>query len=433
MWFLYEVLLFFGLLLYLPKALWRRRLPHHGWGMRLGCYPASVTKAMQGRRSLWVHAVSVGEILAARPLLGQLCPADPNDRLVLSTITSSGFAVACEHFRDQGVAVYFPLDLRLCVTRALDAFRPRALLLVESELWPTVIRLTKSRGIPIAVVNGRISVRAFNRYRLVRPWLKGMLQQVDLFLMQSQADADRVLRLGAPADRVRVVGSLKWDASVRARPAPDVVRQTATSLGLEDQELLIVGGSTHRGEERALLDALRDIRQAHPRTRLVIAPRHLERLAEVEALVRQCGLAPRRVSRAEGNSWDVALVDAYGQLPCYYALATIAFVGGTLIPHGGQNPLEATSLGKPVVFGPSVHNFETIVHQLLAHRAARQVGSAQELEGVLSELLTHPADAEAMGRRAQEVTEQFQGATQRTLEALKPLLKGDPEWPRGYA
>jgi len=425
MWLLYELLYVVGLLLYLPKAVWRRRLPHAGWTMRLGRYPATVVEALGGRRAIWVHAVSVGEVLAARPLLGALRHAATDEPMALSTITPSGFAMAERHVGDGGVVIYFPLDLRLCVARALEVLRPRLLLLMESELWPTAIRLAAARGVPVAVINGRLSPHSFARYRLAlaRPWVRSMLGQVALFLMQSQVDADRILQLGAAADRVRVVGSLKWDASLLARPDAETVRQLAGRLGLGGREVVLVAGSTHRGEERAVLGALQPLRDSHVEARAVIAPRHLERLDEVEQLAREAGFTVARLSQADGaGRWQVGLVDTWGQLPLYYGLASVVFIGGSLIPHGGQNPLEAASLGKPVVFGPSMYNFEAIAHQLLAHRAARQVGSGEELSRALAELSLDEAGAQAMGQRAQALTEQFQGATHRTLEALRPFL-----------
>ena len=201
MWILYELLFCFGLLLYLPRAVWRKRLPHRGWAMRLGRYPSRVVEALRDRRPIWIHAVSVGEVMAVQPLL-QVLAQTVRDPLVLSTITPSGFEVASKQVGGRGVAIYFPLDLRLCVARALETLRPRLLLLVESELWPTMIRLAHARGIPIAVINGRISPRTFRRYHWVRPWLGRLLNQIDLFLMQSPSDADRIIRLGAPSAKV---------------------------------------------------------------------------------------------------------------------------------------------------------------------------------------------------------------------------------------
>jgi len=313
--------------------------------MRLGCYPASVTDRLAGRRAIWVHAVSVGEVQAAGPLLQLLAQAYPQDPLVLSSITPGGFELASRQLDGRVIPVYFPLDLRCSVDRALETLRPRILLLMESELWPTVIRLTKARGVPVAVVNGRLSARAFARYHWVRPVVGAMLNRVDLFLMQSQADANRLLELGVRPERVQVAGNLKWDASLKVRPEPEAIRGLAGRLRLTGQTVL-VAGSTHRGEEGVILDAYRLLRGAQQDLRLILAPRHLERLEEVEALVRRAGWKPVRLSSGSPGGWDVGLVDTFGQLPLYYGLATLVFVGGSLIPHGGQNPLEATGLGK---------------------------------------------------------------------------------------
>lgn len=421
---LYQVLYAVSLVLYLPKALWRRRLPHRGWRMRLGRYGPGVRRQLGERQTLWLHAVSVGEMLAARPLAHALAQAHPLDALVLSTVTPGGFSVAAKTQVVGAIPIYVPLDLTVCVRRALDTLKPRMLFLMESELWPTLIRLTKAREIPIAVVNGRISDRAFRRYGLVKRAVQRMLRDVDLFLMQSQEDADRLLALGAPKGAVRVVGNLKWESSFETCPTEDVLRLAAARLGLGNGAPVIVGGSTHRGEEQMLLEAFEALRGAHRSLRLILAPRHLERLGEVEALIRQRGLTTTRLSQSPlPGDWTVGLVDTFGQLPVYYGLATVAFVGGSLIPHGGQNPLEPASVGKPVLFGPSMHNFARITHQLLAHRAARQLSSRNELNTALAELLADAQTARTMGRRAQELVESFRGTTQRILQALAPLLQ----------
>ena len=424
MWWLYQLLLILGFLLYLPKALWRRRLPHRGWSMRLGRYPASIRRQLDGTPVIWLHAVSVGEVLAARPLLERLAQTRAQDPLVVSTITPSGFQLASTQITAAKAVIYFPLDFHRCVTRALDLLRPKLLLLMESELWPMAIHAAKARGVAIAVVNGRISPRTFARYRVVTRWLRGTLDRVDLWLMQSQLDADRALRLGAAPAKVQVVGNLKWDASLSARPVPEALQAEAHRLGLNGRQSVVVAGSTHRGEEGLVLQAFASLRSAHPQARLIIAPRHLERLAEVEALVRDAGLTPQRLSAdLPMSAWDVGIVDTFGQLPTYYGLASAVFIGGSLIPHGGQNPLEPASLGKPLLFGPSMHNFADIARQLLDRRAARQLRNGSELSAALHDLLGDRVAAEAMGRRAQDVVEQSRGTTQRTIEALAPLLR----------
>ena len=424
MWWLYEVLLIIGLLSHLPKALWRRRLPHRGWAMRLGRYPQRVAETLGGRSSLWLHAVSVGETLAAQPLVTALTASYPALPLVFSTVTPSGFEVASKRLDNRGTVVYFPLDFQRCVHRALNTLQPRALLLMESELWPNMIRLARQRGIPVIVINGRISPRSFRRAQRLRSWVSSHLNQITLFLMQSQLDADHLLQLGVPASRMRVVGSLKWDASLAARPTTSLLTEAAAQLGLRNDESVVVAGSTHHGEEEAILDAVQAARALQNNIRLILAPRHLERLDDVEALCRRRGLTIVRTSQAASrHEWQVALVDVFGRLPRYYGLATVAVIGGSFIPHGGQNPLEPASLGKPIIFGPFMHNFAEIAQQLTAHHAARQLEHSDQLAPVLLELLTRPSEARAMGARAQALTEQSRGTVQRTLDALAPFLQ----------
>jgi 3-deoxy-D-manno-octulosonic-acid transferase len=251
-----------------------------------------------------------------------------------------------------------------------------------------------------------------------------VLELVDCFLMQSDADATRIITMGAPSDRVRVVGSLKWDASLLTRPSADELAALTRRLGLGADEHLIVAGSTHRGEEEALLEAFGTIRTTLNHVKLIIAPRHLERVGEVEQLIRQHGASGQRISRLLDvpQAWDVAIVDSLGQLATYYALATVVFVGGSLIPHGGQNPIEPASLGKPVVFGPSMENFAEIVQQLLAHQGAHQLKDRAELTTVLHGLLANREDANLMGARSQALVERLKGTSQKTLEALQALL-----------
>lgn len=424
MWLLYELIFVLGFVLYLPSALWRRRLPHRGWTMRLGRYPSRATEALQGRSSIWLHAVSVGEVLAAQPLIHALIEARPAQPLVLSTITPGGFQMASTRFSAPVIPIYFPLDLGGCATRALETIRPRVVLLMESELWPNLIRLAHARHMPIVVVNGRLSPRTFRRSQLIKPpWLRGLFTRVALFLMQGQEDADRLIQLGAPPGKVQVVGSLKWDASRAARSSPEALQAAAARLGLTARDAVVVAGSTHRGEEETLARAFISLRSSHSHLRLIIAPRHLERVGEVEHLLQRHGLKTARlVALTSGQPWEAGIVDAFGQLPIYYGLASVVFIGGSLIPHGGQNPLEAASLGKPIAFGPSMHNFTAIAHQLLAHHAARQLTPGEDPTALLHELLANPAEAQAMGARARELTERFQGAAQRTLHALSPLL-----------
>ena len=420
----YQLLLAVAFLLYLPKALLKKRLPHAGWSMRLGRYPQAVRARFGAGGALWVHAVSVGEVMAVRPVIEELRRAWPDAPIVLSTVTPAGYAVATRWLGARGVAIYGPMDFTPCVERAIAAIRPRALLLVESELWPVLVRRLRRRGVPVAVVNGRISTRAFGRYMAARPLLKDLLTSIGAYLMQTQTDAQRVTAMGAPPDRVQVLGSLKWDASLIGQPAAEDVDALRRQLGLERHHRVVVAGSTHHGEEEALLDAFQAIRGHLDTLRLILAPRHMERVAEVEALVARRGLIGRLASQASGAPiWDVFIVDTVGQLPRFYALASLVFVGGSLIPHGGQNPIEPAGLGKAVLFGPHMHNFAEIVEQLLAAQAAKQLAGPEQLTAALLDLLTDPARTDAMGQRALDLTQRSRGVARRTVERLRPLLE----------
>lgn len=362
--------------------------------------------------------------MAVQPLLRALRAEHPGQPLVLSTVTPAGFQVASKLLAGSGSVIFCPLDFRVTVDRALRLIQPSILILVESELWPNLIRMTKARGVPVAIVNGRVSERAFRRYRPVVGWLQPMMESVDEFLAQTEADAVRLIAMGAPSSRVKVLGSLKWDASLTIQPDPAKVETLAKHLGLRADARLIVAGSTHRGEEQALLAAFESLKADVPQARLVIAPRHLERVSEVEGLLDQhWRIAGGRVSQlvSSGKDWDVAIVDSLGQLVHYYALASVVFIGGSLIPHGGQNPLEAASLGRPIVFGPFMHNFAEIAEQLLANDAAHQLSGADELGQALKALLKDRKAAEAMGRQARATTDLNAGCTQRTLDALVSL------------
>jgi len=421
MWIVYEFLLLVSFLFYLPKAFWRKRLPHRGWSMRLGRYPQAILTQLQHRPTIWIHAVSVGEVMAAQPLVAEFSAARPDHAVVVSTVTPAGFAAASRLLGQAAVIIYGPLDFHFIVRRAFVALQPQLVVLVESELWPVLIHHASQRNIPVVVVNGRISARAFRRYQWVRPLLRSMLHAVQVFLMQTEQDAARITAMGAPAERVRVVGSLKWDASVSMRPSVEKCAELASRLGIQSGEVMLVAGSTHRGEEDAVLDALHALRAQGLTARLILAPRHLERLAEVEALAARRGLAVQRASTiaAPLQRWDVALVDTIGTLPVYYGLATLVVIGGSLIPHGGQNPLEAASLGKPVVFGPFMHNFADIAQRLLEHGAAAQVRDRTELIELVRRLCEQPAQAQAMGQRAKHTVEQCGGVARQTIQLLQ--------------
>jgi 3-deoxy-D-manno-octulosonic-acid transferase len=376
---------------------------------------------------VWIHAVSVGEMNLIRPLVAALAEARPDGEVVLSTATNTGRALA-EKLYPSRRAFYYPLDFSCAVARTLRRIRPDLIVLVELEVWPNFLAAAARRAVPVAIVNGRLSERAFGRYRLIRPLVGRWLRNVARFCVQTPAYAERLKALGAPADRVVVTGNLKFDA---APAAPDRLKaelQTlAAGFGLGLGEPVLVGGCTWPGEDEALLDIYLRLKVEFPALRLLLAPRQADRFGPVEQLIRRAGLpCIRRSALKEGQSGEpgaVVLLDTMGELAGVYALATLVFVGGSLIPHGGQNTIEPSALARPVLFGPHTANFRDVNEELLAHDAARRVADAAELEAALRDLLARPEAAAELGRRARQVVDQHRGATRRTVEALEPFLQ----------
>ena len=390
---------------------------------RWGHLPAGVDSG--GRPSIWIHAVSVGEVQAARTLIAGLRDRYPGHRLWLSTTTRTGRAVAAGIEAVDGL-FYFPLDLPPAVDRVLDRVRPVLFIAVDTELWPNLLRRCARRGVRTVLVNGRISDRSYPRYRLVRRWFRRVLADMDRCCAQSDESARRLVDLGAPAERVVVTGNLKFDALPAPRPGPapgdgDLLR----ALGVAADRPVLVAASTHPGEERPVLDAFRRLRVRAPGLVLVLAPRHPERGAEAAALAAKRGLAAVRRSRPPDDGAggaDVVVLDTVGELPALFRVATVVFVGGSLVPAGGHNVIEPASWGRPVVFGPHMENFAEIAELFLANRAARRVASVGELAPVLAGLLADPRRRAELGTAARSLVEANRGAAARSLGEIAAVL-----------
>ncbi|MCA8921215.1 MAG: 3-deoxy-D-manno-octulosonic acid transferase [Planctomycetes bacterium] len=377
------------------------------------------------RPCIWIHGVSVGEIVAAAPLIEALHTHLPDYEVVLSTTTSTGQQVAKKSYPGLRV-IYYPLDFTWAVRRVLDAIRPDLVILVELEIWPNFLSEAYRRKIPVALVNGRISERSFSRYRYVRGWLFDPLGKVGRFCVQTERYADRFRQLGLPADQIYVTGSMKYDQLQLSQADGAEIRR---EIGIGASETVLIGGSTHPSEERALVEAYRALREATPDLRLVLVPRHTERAAEVARIVREAvGEPVLRSQQLEAREptlppGAVLLVDTIGELGRLYSAADVVFVGGSLIPHGGQNMLEPVAFGKPTVFGPHWDNFKEQVERLSAARGVREVKDAAELTQVLGEFLRNPEEARAMGARGRDALLAARGATERTLEVLRTYLR----------
>ena len=377
-----------------------------------------------GRPSIWIHAVSVGEVQAARTLIPGLRDRYPGHRLWLSTTTRTGRAVAAGIEAVDGL-FYFPLDLPPAVDRVLDRVRPVLFIAVDTELWPNLLRRCARRGVRTMLVNGRISDRSFPRYRLVRRWFRRVLADVDRCCAQSDEAARRLVALGAPVDRVVTTGNLKFDALPASRPGPpprdgDLARR----MGFAGRPVLMAA-STHAGEDGPLLDAFQRLRTRVPDLVLVLAPRHPERGAGVAALAAGRGLVALRRSRMTGDGAeraDVVVVDTVGELAALFPEATVVFVGGSLVPVGGHNVIEPAAWGRPVVFGPHMENFAEIAELFLAHRAARRVSRAEELEPVLADLLADAGERAELGTAARSLVEANRGAAARSLTEIAAVL-----------
>lgn len=392
---------------------------HTGFLERMGRVPARLRGA-RTRPVIWVHAVSVGEVLAVEHLIEQMRQRFPDRRVLVSTTTDTGQALARKRFGDDNV-FYFPMDFAFAIRPYLRAVQPALVVLAETEFWPNFMRLAHASGARIAVVNARISDRSLPRYQRFQWALKKMLGQVDLFLAQTEQDAERLRSIGAPADRVEVSGNLKFDVTPPAPPA--IVDALRKSLAAENAGPVLVCGSTVEGEEPLLLKAFQNLRVQHPRAMMILAPRHPERFDDVAILIGQLEFSFARRSQWHGEplAGGILLLDSMGELAALYRLADVAFVGGSLVPRGGHNIIEPAQYGVPIVVGNHTENFRDIIGLFQSRDAVRIVGLA-ELPLVFMELLSNEPERRALGRRAQETMRSQTGATARTLAALEGLL-----------
>ncbi len=367
--------------------------------------------------SLWLQASSVGETLAVRPLIEGLRRLFPATPVLLTGSTPEGQRVARERSGADLFAT-FPFDLPWVLPRYFDTYSPRACLMVETEIWPNLIQQCHRRRVPLVLLNGRISPARMGRYRLLKPFYEAFLAGFGLMLMQTREDAERLLEMGAPPDRVRVAGDLKYDSL----PLPTARSGRDAPL---DRLTAVVAGSTHPGESEQVLEVYRRLLERFPGLALVLAPRHPETAEAACRHAGRLGLAWERRSQGGRARAGAALVlDTMGELLSYYEGAAAAFVGGSLVPVGGHSLLEPASLGRPVLYGPHAFNFRDAASLLERERGGFQVAGAAELEARLEEFLSAPAVAAEAGRRAQEAVAGRRGATARTVEALRELLEG---------
>lgn len=428
MFLLYDILLFLSALVLIPYYL-LRGLRHgkvrHGIRERLGFFSPGRLAPLAGKKVLWVHAVSVGETRAAIPFVRALKKAYPDRAVILSNVTETGQAIARE-IREVDLCLFFPFDFSWVVRRVLDRIKPELIAIVETEIWPNFVRLAQTRGIPVVLVNGRISDRSFPRYLLAQRFLQPVLARFAAFCMQSEADARRIKAMGADSEQVTVTGNLKFDMQT-AVPDPAAVARIKEQFRLPTEAPVWVAGSTHAGEEQALADVYQRLLDERQELALVLVPRHPERCRAVAEMLASRGLsfvlrsAVRDLDRPL-RPGEVLLVDSIGEMLKFYAVADLIFVGGSLVKVGGHNVLEASLLKKPVLFGPHMHNFKEIARLLLAAEGGLRVADGRDLLVQCRQLLLDPYRRRVMGLNGFALLECNAGATDRTLEVVRRMI-----------
>lgn len=440
MYFLYSFLLAAWIFVMLPFFAYnairnKKYLPN--LMERTGKLPDSLKS--DGRPTIWFHSCSVGETLSIQPLAHLIHERFPHARLVFSVITRTGRKIAEERFEKygKGNAFYFPIDEPLFVNRVLDIIQPSILITVNTEIWPNVLHECNRRGIKIVMVNGRISAESFQYYRWVQPLLAPVLSNYTRLVMKSDEDADRIRQMGARASKISVSGNIKYDRNVVEKEVTESQRSAIDlSFGLIDShDPVIVAGSTHEREEEILFNVLHRLRQSAglEKTRLLIAPRHPERFESVANLGRKMGhVVVKRTENRPNSDASVLILDTLGELAAAYSFADVVFVGGTLIPHGGQSIMEPAVYAKPIVIGPSMENFPKIIDDFLERDAVLQISAkvdqpdlqSEQLIVAFTELLTDEPRRTKMGQRAHSLFEKSTGATAFTVEQIATALGG---------
>ena len=396
-----------------------------GLGERLGFYSRAIRRAVKGSRPVWIHAASVGEILAATGLVEEIKRRFPFRPIVVSAFTCTGYELARRTLARESV-IFFPLDHPWIVKRALFTFDPSLMVFVETEIWPNMLRSAHRRGTPTLLLSGRLSVRSFNKYFFLSRFFRDVLRHFTSMGMQTEDDASRAQKLGADPLRVAVTGNLKLAESGNGPEPKDKVMD---SLGLKRSPAgrpLLVAGSSHRGEEEILLDAYRRLKRHFPDLQMVLAPRHPQRFAEVERLLKASGLAFEKKSQVNGQNFvlpDVFFLDTVGELQKFYAAGDIAFVGGSLVDVGGHNLLEPARVRRPVLFGPYMANFAALAHEMKKRGGGIEVRDTEDLVRAITDLLNDTNKRVAMGETAYQVAADDGRVGERTVELLLRYLQ----------
>jgi 3-deoxy-D-manno-octulosonic-acid transferase len=415
-------------LLFLPGyfiKMFRRGGYREKFGQRLGIYDRELRIGLSKQRSTWMHAVSVGEVNIALKMANSLRSLEPDLHCVLTTTTTTGFALAKHNAPAWIEIMYTPLDYWAIMRRAFSVIRPARIVLVEAEVWPNLAAEARRRRIPLALVNARLSPRSEQKYRRFRFFVAPTFRLLDLVCVQEPEDADRWRRIGVDRSRIKCTGSIKYDPDVQGQSQTMAPSLWGASSARAADRAVLFGGSTHRGEEEILATMFLRLRKQFPSLQLFIAPRHIERLREIRAQLEGLGLRVALANEARTGGGrddaDCVLLDTTGELQRWYSVARVVFMGKSLTAHGGQNPVEPILAGKPVVFGPHMENFATLAEALVSKKGAIQVRDGDSLERAIVELLLDGEVRQHLVQNAQRVLSKHQGATARAAALVHEL------------
>ncbi len=415
---------FFYLPVFLVKA-GRAENPRELFRQRLGFFHREWQQKFIGKKIIWIHAVSVGEVLAASRFISECVQRFADHHFVLTTVTPTGQKMAKTLESKSVTACYFPFDLTFAVRSFMKTLGPECLLLMETELWPNLLVEARRAHVPVIILNGRLSEKSFRRYKRGHFFLKGLFGKLDFVMTQTSQDLNRFAALGVPQDRLLALGNMKFDnIPVGEADTALLSRALRNEWGFGAQDLIWVAGSTHPGEEEKVTSIFLDLRATHPRLKLVLAPRHIERAKALrQRLVRQKLRVRLATQPAPEGEFDVLLVDCLGVLKNLYALADLVFVGGSFVKRGGQNPIEPAGFRRAILHGPNVFNFLSVYNQLNAEGGAIRVRDSAQLDFAVRRLLNHPAERAELGENAFRTVKSLQGATERHLSWLAGFLK----------
>ncbi len=425
MYFIYNLFIYFSFPLILPYLVLKsikRKGSLSGISERFGYYPDI---SIGNKKVIWIHSVSVGEVIASIPLVLELKKRYPDYSLIMSTVTETGRETAINKLPFLNAIVYFPFDLPFSVNNAIDKIKPVVFVMLETEIWPNFLKALRGRGIPAILLNGRISDRSYKRYLRVRFFIKEVLKNICLFGMQSNQDVERIINMGADKEKVERTGNLKFEHEARGISS-DTIKKLKECINITENKNIIIAGSTHRGEDEEVIKAYLSVVKEVKDAILIIAPRHLDRLSEIEDILKRYNLSFIRktmIKKGEASSkYPVILLDTIGELSALYSIASVVFVGGSLVPVGGHNILEPALYKKPILFGLYMHNFKEIAEGFKNKKAAIEINNSDEMAKEIINILNNPDIGKELGEKGFSVIIENKGALEKSIGLIGRFL-----------